>query len=420
MPGLPPFPDPLARTSIKGPGDAAVKLLQCRVVRADKRTWTVDLEGSVDRRVFLGVPVACPYVDFRGAGFWGHAGTRSLAYVAVPSDNSAPFVIGFIPPPRGQAPLAEADGVAPESEAEKATLAQAAQEGKVDTRSPSFSATYDSGRPALDEEDWSWRGPEGNFVTMFASGILGIGSTKLSQRLYIPLTQKILDVCMEYEMKHPAGGMQWGLQKRPGRPGQQTHLFRLLADGKYIDMRVRFGSVNTLGEPPGAEGSSVALASLDIKEEEAVIEVCFSPQGFDADTGEPLPGAQGASSFRMFVTKTGGMGARFTGSIFLRSKRFRLEVEQDLVLSAKELALLASEEGSMSLQGGATLKLGAQTVIVNGGSRSLAADGDPVSFATTEAPITGTLNGQAFSGLVKFTTPPVGRITATVSRVKVP
>lgn len=420
MPGLPPFPDPLARTSIKGPGDMAVKLLQCRVVRADKRTWTVDLEGSVDRRVFLGVPVACPYVDFRGAGFWGHAGTRALAYVAVPSDNSAPFVIGFIPPPRGAAPLAESDGVAPESEAEKTALAQATQSGKVDTSAPSFSAVYDSGRPPLDEEDWSWRGPEGNFVTMYASGILGIGSTKLSQRLFIPLTQKILDVCMEYEMKHPAGGMLWGLQKRPGRPGQQTHLFRLLADSKYIDMRVRFGSISTLGEPPGAEGASVQLAELGIKEDEATIEVCFSPQGFDADTGEPLPGAQGANTFRIFLTKTGGLGARFEGSLFLRSRRLRLEVEEDLAISAKQMSLAAAEDGSMSIQGGSTLKLGAQTVLVNGGSRSLVGDGDPVTFATTEAPITGTLNGQPFSGLVKFATPPVGRVTGTVSRVKVP
>lgn len=420
MPGLPPYPDPLARTSIKGPGDAPVKLLQCRVVRADKRNWTVDLESSVDRRVFLGVPVACPYVDFRGAGFWGHSGTKALAYVAVPSDNSAPFVIGFIPPPRGRAPQAESTGVVAESEAEQVALDQAAQEGKVDKQSPTFGATYDSGRPELDEEDWSWRGPEGNFVTVYASGLLAIGSTKLSQRIYIPLTQKILDVCMDYEMKHPGGGMLWGLQKRPGRPGQQTHLFRLLADSKHIDMRVRYGSVTALGEPAGQEGMSVSLAALDIKEEEAAIEVCFSPQGFDADTGEPLPGAQGASTFRVFLTKTGGLAARFEGSVLLRARRLRVEVEEDMVLSAKTIALQASGEGSMNIQGGSTLKLGGETVIVNGGSRSAVGDGDPVTFAVQEAPISGTLNGQAFVGVVKFSTPPVGRVTGTVNRVKVP
>lgn len=191
MPLLPPPPDPLRNSPIVGPGGITAEVIRGRVVRVDKVNWTVDVQSQQDSRLFLDVPVASPYVDYKGAGFFGHAIQKSMVLLVVPSDSTPVTVLGFVPGMRGTQADERQTVVKAENAKEQAVLDEAIREGIVKPRAYESSASYASGRPPLDEADWMWRGSEGNFIAVYNSGLLALGSSSICQTLYMPLSDTV-------------------------------------------------------------------------------------------------------------------------------------------------------------------------------------------------------------------------------------
>lgn len=418
LPYIPPT-DPLKHSPIKGPGTQQALLLRARVTRVDTQRWTVDLASSMDDRTFLDVPLASPYVDYKGAGFYGHAIQKALVLLAVPSDSTPPVVLAFLPAMRGQRAEQEGTGVAVETPTQQVALDQAKKSGKVQQGVSTSSASFASERPPLEEADWSWRGAEGNFVAMFNSGLLALGCSSLCQTLYLPLTDRLLQVFQEFEQKSPMGSVRWGLRELSRNPTQKTTTLRLYADDSYTDLRLRWGHLEPLGEPGGGKGVSTLAASLDIQEAKSFFELVFSPQGFDPETGDARAGAADGSTWRILLTEDGSGMARFSGSLLVRAdKNIHLEAKETLRLAGKNLSFSGTEE--TKIDGGDALRLGGKLVVFNGGARTVAAQGDQVAFSVASAPFTGTLNGQAVTGVIAFQTPPLGVILPGGSGVKVP
>lgn len=414
-----PQTDPLKHSPIKGPGTQECLLLRARVTRVDTQRWTVDLASSMDDRTFLDVPLASPYVDYKGAGFYGHAIQKALVLLAVPSDSTPPVVLGFLPAMRGQRAEQEGSGAAAETPAQQVALDQAKQQGKVQQGVSTSSASFASQRPPLEEADWYWKGAEGNFVAMYNSGLLALGCSSLCQTLYLPLTDRLLQVFREFEQKSPMGSVRWGLRELDRNPTQKTTTLRLYADDSYTDLRLRWGRAETLGEPGGDVGASTLMGGLDIQESKGFFELVFSSQGFDPETGDPRAGAADSSTWRILLTEDGSGVARFSGSLLIKAgKHLHLEAKEDVRVVGKNLSLSSKEE--TKIDGGEALRLGGKLVVFNGGSRTVAATGDRVAFSVAAAPFTGTLNGQAITGVIAFQTPPLGVILPGASGVKVP
>ena len=418
MPILPPLPDPLRNSPIAGPGGLATEVIRGRVVRIDKVSWTVDVQSQQDSRVFQDVPVASPYLDYKGAGFFGHAIQKAMVLLVVPADSTPPTVLGFVPGVRATEAAATETDVKAETPKEKAVLEEAVRTGVVKPKPSASSASFASGRPSLDEADWMWRGAEGNFVAVYNSGLLALGCSSLCQTLYLPLSDRMVQVFREMEQMSPMGGVRWGVRQLDRNPTEKTETVRLYADDQYTDIRFRLGHVETLGESLKV-GEAEAAAALAIKESDAALELVINPQGFEVGSGDARPGALDKTTFRLMLTDTGGGIVGFQASALIYAgKTMHLKARETLKMEAKNWSLVAKEEGK--IDGGQTLQIGAKQVVFNGGSRNVAAQGDQVAFAVTAVPFTGSIGGQTIVGVLNFTTPPAGVILPGNSGVKVP
>lgn len=405
--------NPFKNSPIKGPGHAKVQMLLGRVTHFDPKRWTATVYCGSEGRTFTDVPVGSSYVDYRGAGIFARPVIKSQVLLAVPGDTSPPAVVAFMPAMRVSDPAEEEEGVAAGTKSQAQSLAEAKSGGAVQRDTPPSAPGYSSGRPDYDDGDIILRNAEGNFLVLYNSGILAVGSGPLCQTIYLPLTNRILQVAGETDLKTPMGSVQWGLRKIKSNPTQRTEVFRVYADDKQADIRIRTGQPEVLGEP-GNSPVLPRMGALGVDESKAALEVVISPQGFHPETGDPLEGAGINSVYRVLVTKDGNMVVRMAGSLLVSAnKNLELRATEELRVDAKRVLMKASEEAL--LQGGETLRLGAKSIIVNGGKREAAAVGDLVSFGVTNAPIVGTLNGQSFTGVVSFTTPPCGQIVASAS-----
>ena len=420
---LPGHPNPQRSSPIKLDGATAALVLRCRVVRCDTKNYTVDLVSIFDRKTFLNVPVGSPYVHFQGgAGWFAHALEKAIAYVTIPSDTSPPFVQSFVAPVQGRGPSAS-DGPAETTEGQIAQE-EGEQAGVAKKSSTRAAASYAANRPDGDEGDMFWRWHDGNTqIVLRSSGILEIGSGALCQRVYLPLSDKMLDVFREYEAQTSGGSVHWGVQRRQKDPTQKTETYRLYAGDKYADMRIRYGVVSELGEPTDDKSESSTLADLAIGEKEICLEVVLAAQAFQpGEHGDEVDsGSKELSVFRFFFDKDGGFFLRSESSALVRvRKNLTVRVGKTLTIEALNLGLSVGDEAVIQAKN--ALRFESSAIIFQGGSRPVAAQGDQVILPIPSAPVTGTLNGQPFAGILTFPTGNlVGQIQVTQqTAIKVP
>lgn len=402
-------PDVLKNSPIKGAGMVPAKVVRCRVLRCNTQNHTVDLASTHDRHTFLDVPVGMPYAHFRGgAGWYGHPLEKAICYVTIPSDSTPPFAHSFVSPMRaravgGKGAAAQGGTAAQVNAGERADAA-----GETDDRPTATVPSFDVNREEADEGDFFWKGSDGNFIILRASGILEIGCSSLSKRIYLPLGDKIADLFQEYEALSPGGSIHWGIQQRAHDPVEHTQCFRLYAGDKHADVRIRHGGLSALGEPDGDKGESVKLTELGIgvgDGNEVCIEVAISQDGFSPEQqGQPVSdAARQASVMRYFFDRKGGAFLRAEGSGLVSfRKNLTIKVGETFSLQAKKLAITATEE--MRMDGGKALNLSGGTIQFNGGGRAVAAAGDQVIIPVPSAAITGTVAGQPFVGVLTLAT----------------
>ena len=248
-------------------GDVPALMVEGKIVGLNMVNWTVNVESSFDRKRYFDIQVGSPYQHFsNGEGIYIVPEMNAKCVVCIPSDSSPPFVAAFI------MPFENVDMATAET-----------PKGTTSHSSPnrtSSGASFAGGRPRAKPGDIIMRGRDGNFVILHRGGVLQIGANELSQRLFIPLNNFIMDICDNYTMHAAGGSVSWGMQASPTSdkyPTSKFETFRVYANDKYADVRISQGNI-----PDPVKGTLDSKADL---QKNVNFEIAIAPQGFDPETG---------------------------------------------------------------------------------------------------------------------------------------
>lgn len=376
-------------------GMGASIIAQAVVIDVNTDNWTVDVRTKFDRRLLLGVQVGSPYLHFnQGEGFYVMPEIGAKCEVVIPSDGSQPFVGWFI------APL-EAKGAKPVTDEEGNVVLSVDPSGK--DKPNAGDASFSAGRYGAKPGDIVARGRDGNFLILHRGGVVQIGSSSLSQRLFIPLGNLMMDVSERYAHHNSGGSVSWGIQETPDKtsgPTEFSQTFRVFANDKKAVLRLAAGRVTEpLGEADG-DRTKGGLADLDIAPtgRDIVFELALADDGFDGHTNQPEKGARNKSKFRWLVDRQGGVFLRTEGNLYLFSRHtLRLEAVEKVHVKTE---LTSIETTTLSGKGTkAELDFAAVGLGPAGARRPVARQGDPVQIsALVPVPVVLTFSSTPVSG----------------------
>jgi hypothetical protein len=382
-------------TSVAGHGPA--KICQGRIVNINLLKWTVDVIAQFDRKRYFNIQVSSPYLHHAsGEGIYVMPEVNATVMVCIPSDSTAPFVLGFIMPTETV-----------DSSTDDAPLGttQHAQAPANATDS-----SYAAGRTA-NPGDIVMRSRDNNFVILHRGGVLQVGATPLAQRLYIPLQNLVMDISENYEHQNSGGAIKWGIQEGPSQtthPTQFVQTFRVFAENQYADVRVTCGDITgPYGDPDG--GVAAAADGLGQKNNTAtasncvLFEIAVTPQGFNVSTGVPNDVPVSASTFRFAYDRTGNVFLRNAGNFSQQTQgKYTLSVVGDLSVSSQGVVELTSPK-SVKINGGKETDIIGTVVRLNAGKNAVASKGDmvridvatttPLQVGPTPIPVVGSPTG---------------------------
>lgn len=331
-----------------------------RVINVNHVNWTVDVVSQFEQMRLLDIQVASPYQHSnRGEGIYVVPEVGSKCVVCWPGDGSPPFVMAFVMPHEVDTSVSE--------DAPAGTTARA-----TTTQSP-VDASFAGGRPRSKGGDMMMRGRDGNYVVLHRGGVLQLGANELSQRVYIPMNNLIMDFCENYAMHNSGGTIRWGLQEGEGSddlPTEMTETFRVKANDKYGDVRVSVGKVHA-PVPDTDTGITEAGVGVD-KKSPVVFEFAFAKNGFKPEDGSNISQTGSLLKLRFVFDRDGNAHFRVDGNVYMRCrKRLRLKVDKEIVVEGGTTALVTIQ-GSGKMTFGGTLELTAPVFIFNGGKRPAA------------------------------------------------
>jgi|PlaIllAssembly_1097288.scaffolds.fasta_scaffold00046_3 hypothetical protein len=185
------------RDSIIEHGLNSVQVVEGRIVNVNMAKWTVDVLTRDTQQTFTDITVSSPYFHFdRGEGIYVMPEVGAKVKVCRPSDGD-PFVMCFVAP--SQRPVSDS------SEDE-------------DANQPVALTSFRANRPAMQQGDIMLRTRDGNAVWLRRGGIIEIGATNISKRIYIPLLNYIRDVCENYSMWSGGGALTWTVARADNDP----------------------------------------------------------------------------------------------------------------------------------------------------------------------------------------------------------
>ena len=426
-----------------GAGATPALMMQARVTNVNMVNWTVNVISQFDRHWFSDIQVGSPYLHYNnGEGIYVMPEVGAVCMVCIPSDSSPPFVSCFVGPMESNAAQQLQNPTNPDDSVlttvfgtdqvnPSSTTGSDAPDG---TRSrggtvpnPNTDATFAAGRPAANPGDITMRTRDNNFIILHRGGVVSIGSTELSQRIYIPLGNKILDVSGDYEHQNIGGTVKWGIQQGPlvqNPATQEIETYRIFANDQFASLRIAKGKVfNPLRE---------TVASDDVQNygigTDAANPICFEvaltqqkgSKGFKAVTGDPSDSSVVDSLiFHFMQDLDGNMLMRMSGSAaFSFGKRLKISVAEDFVVRAKTLDMLAS--GSASMGGTSLTEITGDLVKFSAGEGlPIARLGDAVTVPMIGVTMTGVfaiastppVAGTGTFTVVVATPPPGGSIT---------
>ena len=357
-------------------------MVECRVVNVNLVAWTVDVVTVYDRRRYFNVQVASPYLHHNnGEGIYVVPEIHAKCVVCVPSDSSPPHVAYFLM-------ASENVGLASEEAPEGTT-------SKSVTGSKTTGSSFAGGRGRYKPGDIIMKGRDGNFVVMHRGGVLEVGATELCQRIFIPLSNTMVDISENYYHHGQGGTEYWGVL--PGRNDQKSateyfQSFRVFAEDKFADVRVKIGHV---GDPATGQVDGEARLS------DVYYEVTVAPQGVDPDSGAYHDVKQ--TVFRIAVDKSGNvvLGAKVSMTVFGK-ELVRIQSENRIVIKAGADIDMRAASGA-SIDGGTHLDLRGGVVKIGPGQKPVARQGDLVRVTfpftpMTLAPVPLVLNGIIITG----------------------
>jgi hypothetical protein len=244
-------------------------------------------------------------------------------------------------------------------------------------------ASFAGNRPRRKSGDIGFTGRDGNFVICHRGGILQLGGGLLSQRICIPLSNTIVDICENMTTHTDGGTMNWGLQPTADErlPTGFMQSFRLFADNKYADMCIKASRVSD----PIRVSDSFELEK-DLAMGSIIYDVTIAPQGFETETGA----VHDSSTLRM----------RFsfdeTGNTLLASKAsLSIHFQKDIFVRTEGLFSLATKRvqveatDGMVLNGGSLTHVKGSVVKLGPGASPVAYQGSPVEILFPYTPQMG-------------------------------
>ncbi len=342
------------------------------VTNVDLVNHTVDVVSQFDQLRVLAIPVGSPYQHSnRGEGMTILPEVGSKAAVCWPGDSSPPFVLGFVMP-HETIPNA---GVSEEDPSGTGSHGSTNQ-------SPT-AASYAGGRPVGKPGDMYLRGRDGNFVILHRGGVLQIGSNELSQRIYVPLNNLVMDVAENYIMHNSGGSIRWGIQDGEGEsqlPAEFKQTFRVYANEKYADIRIAAGRVHD----PVPETDEDGLIDQELaavgKTEPVVYEMTLARNGFNAEDNSQAPNAANLVKLRFVFDRVGNAFMRLDGNVgVLCKKHLRVRVKEQAEIYADSTFNLTVASDAR-VQVGGSFEITAKVTRFNGGDKPVAHVGSQVSI----------------------------------------
>lgn len=341
-----------------------------RVVNVDLVNYTVDVFSQFDQMKCFQVSVGSPYLHSnRGDGFSVMPEVGAKCAVCWPGDSSPPFVLAFVMP-HEVIPMATTPD-APDGSTSHGSSNQAAT-----------AASFAGGRPKAKPGDMFVRGRDGNFIVLHRGGVLQIGSNELSQRIYVPLNNLVMDFAENYAMHTAGGSIKWGLQEGEGitnLPTEYKQTLRVYANDKYADIRVAAGRIHDPVPETDSDGiTDQQLVGLG-KTEPVVYELTLAKGGFNGEDGSLLPNTGSLVKLKFSFDRVGNAFIKFTGNVgVLCTKRLRLRVKQEMEIFADNTFNMTVKSDAKVTVGG-TFEITGSTVRVNGGKSPVATLGSAVS-----------------------------------------
>lgn len=361
------------------------KIVQGKIVGVNMANWTVDVHTKFDKHTHFDVQVGAPYLHYsNGEGVFVMPEVGAQCVVGIPGDSTPPVVLTFTAPPE----------------------VPSATEPRV-----SFAA----GRPHAKPGDIFLRTRDGNFVTLHRGGVLQIGSTELSQRIYIPIGNHVTDISENYAHHNASGSVVWGIQEGPSTeniPSRFTQTFRVHANDKFADVRVSWGKVMDPHKEPGSASVILGeLTRLGFGKEPTVCEVLLAPGGFEASSGNfSAESVRDKVRFKYFFDRGGNVFIRAEGSVLA-------VIQKEAVLYAKknvtvhcDKSFSLSAKDALELEGKAYAHVKGGIVKLGPGTTPVARQGDPVMITIPVAQLTGLVAGVPFTGVMNMTAPIFGTI----------
>ncbi len=228
------------------------------VTNVNRKTYTVRVESRHTAKTVEDIQCLVQYHHFtNGEGFHFLPEVGAICMLAWPSDNTPPFVLGF----KGAASVRESPDDAPET-------------STVDPQGSSTDVSFRSRRPQLNPGDIALTTRDENFLILRRGGVVQLGATPISQRVYIPVLNYIRDFCENYKMDAFGGDVAWTVERQEDDPGDDapaTYIFHMntAAQDEKATVRVRYMA---LAEP----GESARKA----------VEMIIAPNNIDRDTGD--------------------------------------------------------------------------------------------------------------------------------------
>jgi len=184
------------------------------ITNVNRKTFTVTAESRHSAKTIDDIQVLVPYHHYaNGEGIHHLPEVGAICLVGWPNDNTPPFVMGYL----GAASVQQSTDGAPERS----------------TSTPEGSNTdvsFRSNRPQLNPGDIAFTTRDENFIILRRGGIVQIGATPISQRVYIPVLNFIKDFAENYEMHTFGGDVAWIVGRQEDDPSGNapaTYTFHL-------------------------------------------------------------------------------------------------------------------------------------------------------------------------------------------------
>ena len=273
----------MARRNPRSPAHNAYSraiIEEAEIINVNRKTWTVDVETRHSAKTVEDIAWLSPYHHYKnGEGFHHIPEVGALVHLCFPSDNTPPFVLGYLPAASQEASSGE----------EEVRPSETGEEGSTTT------ASFRSGRPSLSPGDISITGRDDNYVILRRGGVVQVGSTQTAQRLYLPITNVIQDFCENYKLTTIGGDLGWTVGRNEDDPSGEAPVQYVLhvhehAQEAKATVRIRHFPLSS------GEGS-----------DKTAYEITIAPQGIDKNTEEVV-----GETYKLLVT-LGGDVSQFIG-----------------------------------------------------------------------------------------------------------